>query len=218
MVDSFSFSALNKSYPRYMVFMVSDESAIHANLSLLSPAFKILPESVAFGSLMLMCICGSLEFIYLEFIELIGGTDCFSSNLRVSAVFLQIFCLFLSLHYFWDSHHSYVETFACTLQVSEALLIFFLFLKIDHISMNCFQVHLVFLLPFQVCHWDWPQFFHINYQPFQLQGFYDFKLLPFFIGILYLMRSLIFLLFFRHCCVLFLPVCYIWIPYLSFCQ
>ena len=59
-------------------------------------AFKILLESLAFDGLMMMCICGSLEFIYLEFIKLIEGTDCFSSNLRgFQPLFLQIF--FLSL-------------------------------------------------------------------------------------------------------------------------
>lgn len=181
-------------------------------------AFKILPESVAFDSLMMMCMCGSLEFIYLEFIELIGGRDSFSSNLRgFQPLFLQIFFLSLPFSLLLLRLPLFIgwDFCLCSTGLWGWVHFSFCFSKLI-ISMNCFQVHLVFLLPFRVYHWDWPWIFHISDCTFQLQGFHMiFNYFHFFIGILYLMRSLIFLLFFRHI-FFFYHFGYIWIPYLKF--
>ena len=180
-------------------------------------AFKILPESVAFDSLMMMCMCGSLEFIYLEFIELIGGRDSFSSNLRgFQPLFLQIFFLSLPFSLLLLRLPLFIgwDFCLCSTGLWGWVHFSFCFSKLI-ISMNCFQVHLVFLLPFWVYHWDWPWIFHISDCTFQLQGFHMiFNYFHFFIGIIYLMRSLIFL-FFRHI-FFFYHFGYIWIPYLKF--
>lgn len=199
-----------------MVFMVSDESAIVQNLSLLSPCFQDSPWVCGFWQFdadVYMWISwvylfgihwanwrNRLFFIKLERFSAIISSDILS--LPFSALLLRFpsfICWDFRLYFtgLWGSAH-----------------FSFCFSKLI-ISMNCFQVHLVFLLPFQVCHWDWPRIFHINYRTFQLQGFYMiFNYFHFFIGILYLVRSLIFLLFFRHYCVFFFFTTFVIFEYL----
>lgn len=217
----FSFSALNMSCPRYTVSMVSDESAIVQKLSLLSCCFQDSPW-----------VCGFWQFdddvyVWISWVYLFG---IHWANWRKRLFFIKlerfsaiIYSNILSVSSFLSTTSEtpiiHMLRLLLVLYRSLRLCSFFCFSELI-ISMNCFQVHLVFLLPFRVYHWDWPWIFHISYCTFQLQGFHMiFNYFHFFIGILYLMRSLIFLLFFRHIGFLFFffyHFGYIWIPYLKF--
>lgn len=96
------------------------------------------------------------EFSYLECLDLLGCVNSFtSSNLgSVRPYYLQIFCFFLPILSFWESHYAYIGMFYGVLQASEGMLIFCSFFLM---YLKLYNLHWFFfkftnsLLPPQSC-------------------------------------------------------------------
>lgn len=142
--------------------MVGWRSPLYVMICFFLAAFKILSLSLPLKSLITMRLGVSLfEFIYLEFIELLGCLySCMSSNLGSfqTVFFFRYFFSFLSFHF---SFSSPALDYVCPLHgvpqdpwVLFTFLQFFLFLFLRLNTFLCpiFKFADSFLLPAQICH------------------------------------------------------------------